>query len=213
MKIISKFLSILDEMPAIFIIIITVCCLMTTDCFSQGVAVNTTGAVADPSAIIDATSNSQGVLIPRLTTSERDNNIINPATGLQIFNTTTNCLEIFIPPMWQSVYCGCTPPVSPVAGVNSSSATEIIWDWNDVPGAIGYQWNTTNVYPGYGNNVILNSSLTQSGLVCNTYYEIYIWAYNSCGYSNEVFLSETTSACWSCGMDFIDARDGLIYTC
>ena len=51
------------------------------------------GTIPDPSASLDVQSSSQGVLLPRLTTTERDA-IISPATSLMIFNTTTNCLEM-----------------------------------------------------------------------------------------------------------------------
>ena len=51
------------------------------------------GTIPDPSALLDVQSSSQGVLLPRLTTTERDA-IISPATSLVIFNTTTNCLEM-----------------------------------------------------------------------------------------------------------------------
>ena len=51
------------------------------------------GTVPDPSASLDVQSSSLGVLLPRLTTTERDA-IISPATSLVIYNTTTNCLEM-----------------------------------------------------------------------------------------------------------------------
>ncbi|MCK5846348.1 MAG: hypothetical protein KAG84_02840 [Bacteroidales bacterium] len=50
----------------------------------NGVAFNTTGTAPDASAIIDATSTSQGILIPRMTMAQRDV-ISNPATGLMIY--------------------------------------------------------------------------------------------------------------------------------
>ncbi|MFV8340733.1 ice-binding family protein [Flavobacterium sp. LB3P21] len=48
----------------------------------------------DASSILDLTSNSQGILIPRMTTSERDL-IANPANGLLIYNTTTSHFNYF----------------------------------------------------------------------------------------------------------------------
>ena len=46
----------------------------------------------DNSAILDVDSNSKGLLVPRLTTAQR-NSIALPATGLLVFNTTTNSFE------------------------------------------------------------------------------------------------------------------------
>jgi hypothetical protein len=43
----------------------------------------------DASSILDLTSNSQGLLTPRMTTEQR-NLILNPANGLLIYNTTTS---------------------------------------------------------------------------------------------------------------------------
>ena len=49
-------------------------------------------ATPDASAKVDITSTTQGLLPPRMTTAQRDA-ISSPATGLVIFNTTTNSLE------------------------------------------------------------------------------------------------------------------------
>jgi len=49
-------------------------------------AVNTTGSVADNSAMLDVSSTAKGILIPRMTQTERDA-ISSPATGLMIYQT------------------------------------------------------------------------------------------------------------------------------
>jgi len=58
---------------------------------AQQVGIGTTTPAA--SAQLDVSSTSKGLLPPRMTTSQR-NAIASPATGLIIFNTTTNSLEI-----------------------------------------------------------------------------------------------------------------------
>ncbi len=55
-------------------------------CFSQGAAINKTGATAEASAILDVSSNNAGVLIPRMTKDDR-NLILQPAEGLLIYQT------------------------------------------------------------------------------------------------------------------------------
>ena len=54
--------------------------------YAQRVAINTNGNPADSSAILDITSTSKGVLIPRMTQAERDI-IDGPAIGLLIYQT------------------------------------------------------------------------------------------------------------------------------
>src|SRR5687767_12917585 len=74
---------------------------------AQGVGVNSSGSNPDPSALLDlnaAPANNKGLLIPRLTTTERDA-ISNPAQALQIYNTTTKCFEVWESGLWQKVWC------------------------------------------------------------------------------------------------------------
>lgn len=56
-------------------------------------------ATSDPSAIFQVDSTTQGVLDPRMTTTER-NAIASPAEGLRIFNTTTKQWEGYNGTAW-----------------------------------------------------------------------------------------------------------------
>ncbi|MDX9905741.1 MAG: hypothetical protein RBS55_04040 [Bacteroidales bacterium] len=63
--------------------------------FSQ-VAINTSGADPDPSAVLDINAPDKGLLIPRVTLLSKVNNnapIQNPATGLMIYNLGGNNLD------------------------------------------------------------------------------------------------------------------------
>ena len=53
---------------------------------AQGVAINTTGATANSSSIMDVSSTTQGMLIPRMTAAQRTA-IASPATGLLVYQT------------------------------------------------------------------------------------------------------------------------------
>ncbi len=53
---------------------------------AQGVGINTTGAAADTSAILDVSSTTKGLLVPRLTAAQRAA-IVLPATGLVVYQT------------------------------------------------------------------------------------------------------------------------------
>jgi len=53
---------------------------------AQGLSVNNTGATANTTAMLDVSSTSQGMLIPRLTTTQRTG-ISSPATSLIVYQT------------------------------------------------------------------------------------------------------------------------------
>jgi hypothetical protein len=60
------------------------------------------GTAATGSSLVQIDSTTQGVLLPRMTTTQR-NAIASPATGLEIYNTTTNRKEIYNGTFWQGV--------------------------------------------------------------------------------------------------------------
>lgn len=118
--------------------------------------------VPDSTAILDLQSNSRGFLPPRMTTVQRDN-ISNPAHGLVIANTTTNCLQVYYPIQgWIDLACDCANPPSaaftyPVtinqyaAASFSASQAGLVYSWSfpgGNPAASSAQspnvtWNTT----------------------------------------------------------------------
>jgi hypothetical protein len=64
-------------------------------------AVGTTSS-ANSKAILDLTSTTKGFLLPRMTTTERDN-ISSPPSGLVIYNTTTSALNYYDGSSWSAV--------------------------------------------------------------------------------------------------------------
>lgn len=56
-----------------------------------------------PSAILDITSENKGLLIPRMTTAQRDA-IQNPAEGLEIYSTTDHTKYFFNGTTWQETF-------------------------------------------------------------------------------------------------------------
>ncbi len=120
-------------------------------------------------------------------------------TGLE-FNTTYTRF------VWAYNACGythqadtltsttCGSPDTPVAGTQIPAAYQIIWNWNSVPIALGYKWNTSN---NYSTAMDMGTSVTktETGLYCNTSYARYVWAYNACGHSTPDSLTQTTSIC------------------
>jgi len=195
---------------SISIIKLIVCLLL---CYSHyvysqgGMAINASGNPADSSAMLDVSSTAMGLLMPRMTTAERDL-IVKPANGLMIINISTNCIEVFFQPVWQSVFCGCNPPAAPVAEICIPSSDQIIWNWNSVAGTSGYKYNTANDYSSAIDNGN-DTTYIQTGLICNTAYSLYVWSYGVCGNSTATLLSQVTTVCpFICGVSNISFNYG-----
>jgi hypothetical protein len=78
----------------------------TTGSLAQGVAINTDNSPPDESAILDVSSTSGGVLIPRITEAQRDA-ISSPATGLMVFQTNNKSgFYYFNGSSWQLIGSG-----------------------------------------------------------------------------------------------------------
>ncbi|MGV3503540.1 MAG: hypothetical protein ACO1O1_07515 [Adhaeribacter sp.] len=69
---------------------------------AQNVGINATGNLPDPSAMLDVSSTTGGLLIPRMTTAQRDA-IASPAVGLYIYNTTTKTFNVFNGSIWAAL--------------------------------------------------------------------------------------------------------------
>ncbi len=65
------------------------------------IAINTDGSAPDGSAILDVKSTTMGLLLPRLTNEQRDD-IVAPATGLMIFNTEQQLIQVYDGTNWSS---------------------------------------------------------------------------------------------------------------
>ena len=77
-------------------------CLVTTVVNAQAVAINTDASTADASAILDVKTNTKGVLIPRMTSTQRTN-IPTPATGLLVYDNTTKSFWHFEGNIWVEI--------------------------------------------------------------------------------------------------------------
>jgi hypothetical protein len=67
--------------------------------FAQNVAINATGAAPVASAMLDITSTTSGLLIPRMSSVQRVA-IAAPATGLKVYDITTNTFWWFNGVIW-----------------------------------------------------------------------------------------------------------------
>lgn len=149
---------------------------------AQSVGINT--QTPDPSAALDVHSTQGGLLVPRMTATQR-NSINQPADGLLIFNTTSGCLEIFFQTIgWRSIECNCQQaPATPAAiqgpHLVCPGQQGLVFSVPAVPGASQYQWTVpqgSQIVAGQGTDTITVLSGNNSGTISVT-------ASNSCGQS------------------------------
>ncbi len=70
----------------------------------QNVGINI--ANPDPSALLELTSDSMGLLIPRMTTDQRNAiDVSGSPNSVMIFNTTTKCFEFYYDGSWYELGC------------------------------------------------------------------------------------------------------------
>ena len=80
----------------------------------------------DASAELDVTSTTKGFLPSRMTTTQR-NAITSPATGLTIYNTTTNCTEFFNGTIWTTPNAQINAANDPTFTNNSVNSVSSDW--------------------------------------------------------------------------------------
>ena len=97
-----------------------------------GVANSNSATLADSSAILELVSNNgvdgyRGFLLPRVTTTNR-NAISSPATGLTIYNTTTNSIEFYNGSSWTITTASKSINVVSVnTSAGSASSTDYVY--------------------------------------------------------------------------------------
>lgn len=105
----------------LFVILITICGYNST---SQSLAINTSGATANASAILDVSSTAKGLLIPRMTTAQRTA-IGTPATGLQVYDTDLNLLFYYNGSTWASFATGSNYWTSSGSNIYNNTGTNV----------------------------------------------------------------------------------------
>jgi len=204
--------------------------LLANSClFAQGVGINQTGNDPEQSAGLDVDFQDRGLLIPRLTTEQRDE-IASPASTLLIFNTTLKCFQSYLSGQWQNLFCDhvCTtaPPTPDNIDGNDSpcqNQTGVVYAVTPVPGANSYTWTVPS-------DAVITSGQGSTSIVVNLGYsneEISVVASNNCGASapvsipltlgllpNFVSINGIFQVCADTpGMEYtVDNEDGVTYT-
>ncbi len=126
------------------------CVLVAEPVCAQNVGVGTT--TPHSTARLDIWDTTRGLLIPRLTTQQR-NSIANPAHTLMIFNIDSFCLEVYdtVTHRWYTIACPrwCFPPAcQPIIMGPATVCTgdTITYTVTGCPDNITYQWT---VPPGW----------------------------------------------------------------
>ncbi|HMD00285.1 MAG TPA: hypothetical protein VKH37_09030, partial [Ferruginibacter sp.] len=140
---------------------------------AQSVGIASAAITPDASSLLELRSSSKGLLIPRLTTTERDA-ISSPATGLQIYNTTTNKFNYYNGSAWTVLFAGSsvvntitgTSNRISIGGTSSDPTIDISSSYVGQSsittlGTIGTGvWNGTLIDPTYGGTGINNGTKT-----------------------------------------------------
>jgi uncharacterized protein (TIGR02145 family) len=185
---------------------------------AQNVSISPTGNAPDNSAALDIRDyTDKGVLIPRLTTAQR-NAISSPANSLLIFNTTTGCYEFRDGSKWVILSCGekCNKPILYYderfnEGLNY---TNVKLRWTPVVGATGYSVsvsknkqftsfviynNGANSYNNVGVGNVTSMRINWDTVICNYPYFAVVSASTSCGIISSDTIEITTKCLPSCG--------------
>jgi len=147
--------------------------ITTTSNAQVGIGVST--ANINPSAQLDVSSTTKGFLPPRMTTTQRDA-ISTPATGLVIFNTTTNSLEYRSSTGWVQLTTGGVPYTGATGAVDLGNYNLTV---NGITVGLGGATAGTNTAIGY-----LAQSAANGGQGHNTAIGAYSLQANAGGYNN-----------------------------
>jgi len=158
---------------------------------SIGVSINATGAAPDPSAMLDISSVDKGMLIPRMSDSDRDN--LLPAVGLTIYNTSENTIEFYNGTGWYRMNTPSEPSISitPTATL-LQSGDSVTFTVNTVNGGTSpsYQWSVNYSVTGSGpvfSYIPTNGDLVQCILISSE-----TCVTTPVAYSQQVQLTVTT---------------------
>jgi hypothetical protein len=162
--------------------LLSLLCMSSIMAGAQNVAINSTSSSANVSAMLDISSTSKGLLIPRMSTSAISS-IINPAKGLLVYDSTKNQLMVNMgtasSPGWQTIVYSSGWSLTGNSGTNP--ATNFIGTTDGQPLAL----KLSNKYAGKLDGINRNYFIGDSAGV------------NSTGYSNiaigsKALLNNTT---------------------
>jgi hypothetical protein len=127
--------------------------LMAVTCMAQGVGIGTT--LPNPSAQLDVSSGTRGILIPRMTTAAISG-IANPAKGLMIYDSVKNQLLVNMgsasAPDWETIVANSG------WGLNGNSGTNSGTQFIGTTDTAGLRFVAGGAFAGYVSNASQNTS-------------------------------------------------------
>jgi len=124
----------------------------------------------DLSAMLEVESTQSGLLLPRLTTAQR-NAIANPAAGLLIFNLDTQCENFFNGLSWRQVCGTCDfPDPQPLINGSFCLGDTLFLSTPQVGQNALYQWSGPNGFSAQGQSVavVLSTAAVAGNYSVNT---------------------------------------------
>ncbi|HTA82363.1 MAG TPA: hypothetical protein VK783_05515 [Bacteroidia bacterium] len=191
-----------------FPIFIVIFLLLTSSvAYSQTMSISTSTSAVTPSpgTAVDLSQNpgppgtpgpttaatgavAEGFLLPNLTTTQMNNISAAAPAGLLLFNTTTQCYEIYSGSVWNPFWCLCSGTPTVTAGALSTSVCSGSTIYlTATGGASSYSWTGPS---GFTSN-IQNPTLTASGTAGN--YTYTVTASNGCGSSTPSTVTITVA--------------------
>lgn len=132
--------------------------------YAQGMAVNSTGTTANNSAMLDVSSTTQGMLVPRMDSAQRSV-ISSPATGLLVYQTNgvTPGFYFFNGTVWTSLSSGGGAPTGAAGGnLGGTYPNPSIASLPAISGATLTSLNASNISSGNLSTSRLNSGTSAS---------------------------------------------------
>jgi hypothetical protein len=123
---------------------------------AQNISINNTGTAADPSAMLDISSNSKGLLIPRMTKTQRAA-IAVPKNGLLVYDSSTASFWFYKQNQWQELASNTTTSDSSLTygqqtGTIPSYNLNAITHNTIVSDSSGFIYDSGGPAGNYGNN-------------------------------------------------------------
>ncbi len=125
---------------------------------AQSMGISNTAITPDASSILELRTTTKGMLIPRMTTTERDA-ISSPATGLVVYNTTTNKFNFYNASAWTEMASGGTG----ISTLNTLTASTQVF----ATGTTGTDFNISSATSTHSFNLPVASG-TNTGKLSNT---------------------------------------------